>query len=65
MKGNDHLFDKPAKRRAESDPAATRPLVTEKDKQEWLDDMRAAKGEEWVRQNWARLEEEWAYIQSL
>jgi hypothetical protein len=49
-----------------SEPAPdTRPLITEADKEEWLSDMRASKGEEWVRQNWARLEEEWAYIQSL
>jgi hypothetical protein len=41
------------------------PYFTPQLKEEWLDNLRRQHGEEWLRQNWARLEEEWAYLQTL
>jgi hypothetical protein len=45
--------------------AAMPPLLTPEDKERWLAVLRAHYGEAWVRDNWRRLEEEWAYIQGL
>lgn len=37
----------------------------EADRLRWEQDLIASKGEEWMRQNGERLQEEWEYIQIL
>jgi hypothetical protein len=45
-------------------PAPREPFLTDAAKEEFLAQMRRDHGEQWVRDNWERLEAEWAYIQS-
>jgi hypothetical protein len=48
-----------------SSTPATNTHFPEGMKEEWLEQLRRDHGEEWVRQNWARLEDEWAYLLTL
>jgi hypothetical protein len=41
---------------------AREPFLNDRHKREFLDMMRADHGEQWVRDNWERLEAEWEYI---
>jgi hypothetical protein len=45
-------------------PAPREPFLGDAHKEEFLAMMRADHGEQWVRDNWERLEAEWEYIQS-
>jgi hypothetical protein len=35
------------------------------DKARWLDELLRDHGPQWVRENWARLEAEWEWIENL
>jgi hypothetical protein len=40
------------------------PSSADRLKAEFLEDIRRQHGEQWIKDNWERLEEEWEYIQT-
>jgi hypothetical protein len=56
--------DTPTPATGPTPPAPREPYLTDAAKEEFLAMMRADHGEQWVRDNWERLEAEWEYVQS-
>ncbi len=46
-------------------PLSSIPATTLADKERWLENLRRQHGQAWINENWQRLEDEWAYIESL